>query len=62
LSLAGARLLFKEQFASAAGRFDDGLNEGNAKFPFFEFEDTVNCATGGRRDSVFQERGMIAGL
>src|ERR1700674_1710630 len=56
------RLLFKEQFAGAAGGLDDGLDERDAELPFFEFEDAVDGAAGGSGDGIFQERRMIAGF
>ena len=47
------RLLFKQQFAGAAGRFDDRFDKRNAEFPFFEFEDAVDGAARGGSNGVF---------
>ena len=48
-----AALLFKQQFAGAAGRFDDCLDERDPKFPFFEFEDAVDRAASRSSNRVF---------
>jgi hypothetical protein len=47
------RLFFKQQFAGAIGCFHDRLDQRNAKFPFFQFEDPVDCAAGWGGNSVF---------
>ena len=48
----GRRLLFKQQFAGAAGCFDNRFDERHPEFPFFEFEDAVDCTTGRGSDRV----------
>ena len=48
----GTQLLFKQQFAGAAGRFDNRLDERDAEFSFFEFKDAVDSAASRGGDSV----------
>src|SRR5437763_15630411 len=57
-----ARLFFKQQLASAARGFHDRLDERDAEFAFFEFENAVDRAAGWSSHRVFEQRGMIAGL
>lgn len=45
-------LLFKQEFTGAARGFDDRLDERDTQFPFFEFEDAVDCAASWRSDCV----------
>ena len=45
-------LLFEQQFARAAGGFDDRLDQRDPEFPFFEFEDAVDGAAGRGSDRV----------
>src|SRR5207249_6136657 len=45
-------LLFKQQFAGAAGRFDDRLDQRDTEFPFFELQDAVDCAASWGSDCV----------
>src|SRR5215471_15348589 len=52
-SSAIEELLFKEQFAGTLSGLHHGFDQRYAQLPFFELEDTVNRATGGRRHCVF---------
>ena len=51
-SLQATQLLFKQQLAGAAGRFDDCFDERDSEFPFFEFENAVDCTAGRGSDRV----------
>src|SRR5215469_4346948 len=42
--------------------FDYRLNEGDAQFSFFQFEDAVDGAAGGSGDGVFEQRRVVAGF
>ena len=55
-----ARLFFKQQLAGAARGFHDRLDERDAEFAFFEFENAVDGAARRSSHGVLEERGVIA--
>src|SRR5262249_38263769 len=57
-----ARLLFKQELAGAARSFHDRLDQRDAEFALFKFENAVDGAASRSSHGVFEERGMIAGL
>src|SRR5207253_10510619 len=55
-------LFLKQEFAGAAGGFDYGFDERDAELAFFEFQNAVDRAAGGRGHGVLQPRRVIAGF
>ncbi len=50
------------QLLGAFGGAHHGFDESDAQAAFFQFEDAVDGAAGGRGDFVFEQRGMVAGF
>src|SRR4030095_4752425 len=57
-----ARLFFKQQLASAVRSFHDGLDERDAEFAFFKFEDAIDSTPRRSSHSIFEKGRVIAGF
>ncbi len=52
------RILCVDELAGAFGCFDDGFDQGDAQFAFFQFHQSVDGTAGRRSDHVFQHGGV----